>query len=85
VLLRCVRLNFAHNEIPINATANRRLGKFENDVCRMIGKAVSMRHGLDPCPYFASSCCLLTYSEHNFSGCLSALVCVFDLWRKPKS
>jgi len=45
VLLRCVRLNFAHNEIPINATANRRLGKFENDVCRMIGKAVSMRHG----------------------------------------
>ena len=45
MLLRCVRLNFTHNEIPINVTANRRLGKFGNDVGRTIGKAVSIRHG----------------------------------------
>ena len=36
VLLRCERLNCTHNKIPINATANSRRCKFENDVCGFI-------------------------------------------------
>jgi len=31
-----VRLNYTYNKMPINATANRRHGKFKNDVRGLI-------------------------------------------------